>query len=180
MAASEPGTTNRRRRAGCRGSRRVSEGFLGSDGPTPGGVFAVGVWVLASGVFALYVADFSSYNKTYGALAGIIIFLVWLWISNIAVLLGAELNAELQRARMIEARHSADREPFVEPRAAPKGARGEALMLGGMPPRREARPRAIGPALIVSGLSPPFLAPKATPRPCPGGGPRRRPLVTWR
>lgn len=89
---------------------------------TPGGLFAVLVWVLASALFALYVAGFSSYNKTYGALAGVIVFLVWLWITNIAILLGAELNAELVRARLIEAGHPADEEPFVEPRRAPKPA----------------------------------------------------------
>jgi membrane protein len=86
-------------------------------------VFAVAVWVIASGAFALYVANFSSYNKTYGALASVVIFLVWLWISNIAVLLGAEWNAELERARQMEAGHPADREPFVDPRKAPKSAR---------------------------------------------------------
>ena len=91
---------------------------------SPGGVFAVAVWVIASGLFALYVANFGSYNKTYGALAGVIIFLVWLWLSNVAILLGAEFNAELERARMIEAGHPADKEPFVEPRRAPKPARG--------------------------------------------------------
>jgi membrane protein len=90
---------------------------------SPGGVFAVAVWVIASGAFALYVANFSSYNKTYGTLAGVIIFLVWLWISNIAVLLGAEWNAEIERARQIEAGHPSEREPFVEPRKAPKSAR---------------------------------------------------------
>jgi membrane protein len=83
---------------------------------SPGGIFAVAVWVIASGAFALYVANFSSYNKTYGALAAIVVFLVWLWISNIAVLLGAEFNAELERGRQIEAGHPADEEPFVEPR----------------------------------------------------------------
>jgi membrane protein len=87
---------------------------------SPGGIFAVAVWVIASGAFALYVANFSSYNKTYGTLAGMIIFLVWLWISNIAVLLGAEWNAEIERARVIEAGLPADEEPFVEPRRAPK------------------------------------------------------------
>ena len=90
---------------------------------TPGGLFAVVIWVIASGLFALYVSGFSSYNKTYGALAGVIVFLVWLWITNIAILLGAELNAELVRARLIEAGHPADKEPFVEPRRAPKPAR---------------------------------------------------------
>src|SRR5947208_10567226 len=83
---------------------------------SPGGIVAVAIWLVASGAFALYVANFSSYNKTYGALAAVIVFLVWLWISNIAVLLGAEFNAELERGRLIEAGHPADREPFVEPR----------------------------------------------------------------
>jgi membrane protein len=87
---------------------------------SPGGLFAVVVWLIASAAFALYVANFSSYNKTYGALAGIVIFLVWLWISNIAVLLGAEWNAEIERARLVEQGHPADSEPFVEPRRAPK------------------------------------------------------------
>jgi membrane protein len=83
---------------------------------SPGGLFAVVVWVIASAAFAFYVANFGSYNKTYGALAGVVVFLMWLWISNIAVLLGAELNAELERGRRIEAGHPADEEPFVEPR----------------------------------------------------------------
>jgi membrane protein len=83
---------------------------------SPGGILAVATWVIASGAFALYVANFSSYNKTYGALAAIVVFLVWLWISNIAVLLGAEFNAELERGRRIEAGHPAGEEPFVEPR----------------------------------------------------------------
>ena len=91
---------------------------------SPGGVLAVGTWVIASGLFAFYVSNFGSYNKTYGTLAGVIIFLVWLWISNVAILLGAEFNAELARGRLIEAGHPADEEPFVEPRRAPKPARG--------------------------------------------------------
>jgi membrane protein len=90
---------------------------------SPGGVLAVATWVIASGLFALYVANFGSYNKTYGTLAGVIIFLVWLWISNIAILLGAEFNAELERGRLIKAGHPADKEPFMEPRRAPKAAR---------------------------------------------------------
>jgi membrane protein len=60
----------------------------------PGGIVAVAVWLIASGAFALYLANFSSYNKTYGSLAAIIVFLVWLWISNLATLLGAEFDAE--------------------------------------------------------------------------------------
>jgi membrane protein len=90
---------------------------------SPGGVLAVAIWVIASAAFALYVANFSSYNKTYGSLAAIVIFLVWLWISNIAILLGAELNAELERGRMIEAGLPASREPFLEPRDTRKMTR---------------------------------------------------------
>jgi membrane protein len=70
---------------------------------SPGSVVAVVIWVLASAAFALYVATFSSYNKTYGALAGVVVFLVWLWITNLAILFGAELNAEAEREREIEA-----------------------------------------------------------------------------
>src|SRR6266511_2775170 len=80
---------------------------------TPGGVLAVLLWVAASAGFAFYVANFDSYNKTYGSLGAVIIFLVWLWISNLAVLLGAEFNAELERARAIEQGHPADEEPYV-------------------------------------------------------------------
>ncbi|GAA0745040.1 YihY/virulence factor BrkB family protein [Dactylosporangium roseum] len=80
---------------------------------TPGGVLAVFIWLVASGAFAIYVSNFSSYNKTYGTLGGIIAFLVWLWISNIAILLGAEFDAELERGRAIERGLPADEEPFV-------------------------------------------------------------------
>jgi membrane protein len=83
---------------------------------SPGSVLAVVVWIVASALFAFYIANFGSYNKTYGALGGIVSFLVWLWISNIAVLLGAEFNAELERGRQIEAGMPAGREPFLEPR----------------------------------------------------------------
>ena len=84
---------------------------------SPGGILAVIGWVIASAAFAFYVANFGSYNKTYGALAGPIVFLVWLWISNIMILLGAEFNAELERGRAIEAgMRPEDKEPFVEPR----------------------------------------------------------------
>jgi membrane protein len=70
---------------------------------TPGSVLAVVVWVIASAAFAFYVANFGSYNKTYGTLGGVIAFLVWMWITNIAVLLGAELNAEVERGRELAA-----------------------------------------------------------------------------
>jgi YihY family inner membrane protein len=87
---------------------------------TPGGILAVVVWVAASVGFALYVANFGSYNKTYGSLASVIIFLVWLWLSNTAILLGAELNAELERSRAITAGHPVDAEPYMELRDTSK------------------------------------------------------------
>jgi membrane protein len=85
----------------------------------PGGVLAVVVWMLVSAAFGLYVANFGSYNKTYGSLGAIISFLVWLWLSNVAILLGAELNAEITRGRQIEAGQPAEREPFLPPRREP-------------------------------------------------------------
>jgi membrane protein len=84
---------------------------------SPGGVLAVVGWLIASAAFAFYVGNFGSYNKTYGALGGVIVFLVWLWISNIMILLGAEFNAELERGRAIEGgMRPEDKEPFAEPR----------------------------------------------------------------
>jgi membrane protein len=84
---------------------------------SPGGVVAVIGWLIASGAFAFYVASFGSYNKTYGALGGVVVFLVWLWISNVVILLGAEFNAELERGRAIQGgMRPADKEPFAEPR----------------------------------------------------------------
>jgi membrane protein len=84
---------------------------------SPGGILAVIGWLIASAAFAFYVSNFGSYNKTYGALGGVIVFLVWLWISNIMILLGAEFNAELERERAIEGgMRPEDKEPFAEPR----------------------------------------------------------------
>ncbi|HYI99673.1 MAG TPA: YihY/virulence factor BrkB family protein [Thermoleophilaceae bacterium] len=88
---------------------------------SPGGMLGVLLWIVASLAFAFYVANFASYNKTYGSLGGVIAFLVWLWISNIAILLGAEFNAELERGRRIESGDARpDEEPFVEPRDTKK------------------------------------------------------------
>ena len=81
---------------------------------SPGALLAVVLWIAASAGFGFYVANFSSYNKTYGSLAGVVIFLIWLWISNIAVLLGAEFDAELHRGRAIETGHPDDEEPFMD------------------------------------------------------------------
>ncbi|MGK5553474.1 YihY/virulence factor BrkB family protein [Actinomadura kijaniata] len=83
---------------------------------TPGCVLAVLAWIVASAGFALYVANFGSYNQTYGALAGVVIFLVWLWVSNVAILLGAEFDAELVRARRMAEGVPEDAEPFAVPR----------------------------------------------------------------
>jgi membrane protein len=80
---------------------------------TPGGLLAVVIWVAVSAGFALFVTHFDSYS-TYGSLATVIIFLVWLWISNLAVLLGAEFDAELQRGRAIRAGHPPGDEPYVD------------------------------------------------------------------
>jgi len=87
---------------------------------TPGGVIAVLVWIVASALFGLYVSFSGSYNKTYGALATAIIFLVWLWITNIAILLGAEFNAEMQHQRLIDAGLPEDVGPFPELRDTKK------------------------------------------------------------
>ena len=70
---------------------------------TPGGVVAVLGWLVVSAGFGLYVANFGSYDKTYGSLGGVIVFLVWLWLSNVAVLFGAEFDAELERSRELRA-----------------------------------------------------------------------------
>ncbi len=87
---------------------------------TPGSILAVAVWILASAAFAVFVANFGSYNKTYGSLGGVVIGLIWLWISNIAVLLGQELNAELERERELEAGDPrAHEEIQLEPRGEP-------------------------------------------------------------
>jgi len=81
---------------------------------SPGGVVAVVLWMIASALFGVYAANFSSYDKTYGTLAGVVVFLVWLWISNLAILFGAELDAELERQRAIAAGHPPGAEPYMQ------------------------------------------------------------------
>jgi membrane protein len=90
----------------------------------PGAAIAIGVWLAASGLFAVYVANFGHYNKVYGSIAGMIIFLIWLWLTNTAILLGAEFNAELERGRAIAAGTPPGTEPFVEMRDTTKLRRG--------------------------------------------------------
>jgi membrane protein len=88
---------------------------------TVGSTVAIVVWLIASALFALYVANFSSYNKTYGSLGGVVAFLVWLWITNIAFLLGNEVNAERERTKQL-ARGDARAEEEIQlpERDAPK------------------------------------------------------------
>ncbi|MFF3407646.1 YihY/virulence factor BrkB family protein [Streptomyces sp. NPDC002742] len=83
---------------------------------SPGSVVATTIWLTASAGFAVYAAGYGSYNKTYGTLAGAIIFLVWLWLTNLAILLGLEFDAELARQRAITRGRLPTEEPYVEPR----------------------------------------------------------------
>src|SRR3954463_7788631 len=88
---------------------------------SPGAGVALLVWAVASALFAFYVANFGSYNKTYGALAGVIIFLVWFWLTNVALLFGIELDAEIERSRELrEGVPRADKEIQLDAREAPK------------------------------------------------------------
>ena len=81
-----------------------------------GATLAIVVWAVASALFGLYVATFSSYDSTYGSLAGGIVFLLWLWITNLALLFGAELDSELERGRELEAGIAAEETIQLEPR----------------------------------------------------------------
>jgi membrane protein len=75
-----------------------------------GSVFAVVVWLLASGAFAFYASKFGSYNKAWGSLSAVVVMLTWLWISSVALLLGAEINAEAERSRELRRGEPAERE----------------------------------------------------------------------
>jgi membrane protein len=97
--------------------------YLGPDVDHPcfrflsfGAIFAVVVWLLASGAFAFYAGNFSSYNKTWGALAAVIIMLTWLWLSSLALLVGAEINAEAERSRELRRGEPAERDLQVAAR----------------------------------------------------------------
>jgi membrane protein len=97
---------------------------------TPGSVVAIVAWALASAAFAIYVANFGSYNKTYGALGGVIVLLVWFWITNVAILFGHQLNAEIERrAQLKEGKLGAEDELKLEPRSEPR----EPQTRGGQP-----------------------------------------------
>ena len=95
-----------------------------------GAVVAILTWVVASALFGFYVANFSSYDRTYGSLAGVIVFLLWLWLTNLALLFGAELDAELERGRELQAGIAAERTiqlPARDTRKSDKAARRERL-----------------------------------------------------
>ncbi|RPF38326.1 YihY/virulence factor BrkB family protein [Streptomyces sp. TLI_185] len=83
---------------------------------TPGSFLALVIWLIVSAGFAFYVANFASYNKTYGTMAGVIVFLIWLWITNLAILLGLEFDAETVRQRAIAGGQPPGKEPYTQPR----------------------------------------------------------------
>jgi membrane protein len=85
---------------------------------SPGGIVAVMTWILASAGFGLYVSNFNSYGKTYGTLGSVITFLVWMWLSNLALLFGGELDAELERERELKMGLNAEKELRLRPRSA--------------------------------------------------------------
>jgi membrane protein len=88
---------------------------------TPGSILAIVVWIVASALFAFYVANFGSYDKTYGTLAGFVVLLLWFWITNLAILFGHQMNAERERSAEIEEGHPrAEKEIQLEPRDEPK------------------------------------------------------------
>jgi membrane protein len=88
---------------------------------TPGSAISLVVLIVASAGFAFYVSHFGSYNATYGALGGAIVFLIWLWIANLALLFGVELDAELERQRELQSgQREAAEELQLPPREAPK------------------------------------------------------------
>ena len=94
---------------------------------SPGALVAIAVWLAGTALFGLYVGSFSNYDATYGSLAGGIVFLVWLWVTNIALLLGAELDAEIERARELQAGMPAERHVLLPPRDTRGSDRAAAL-----------------------------------------------------
>ena len=146
---------------------------------SPGAALAVVIWLAASGLFAVYVANFASYNKTYGSLAGVIVFLVWLWISNLAILLGVEFDAELEHERALRegvpagqpscSRIPKDTRKFddAETREAEQVNAARHPEAGPIPPPRSTRPRRRSAVDAV-------VRPVEDAPPGPAGGPARR------
>ncbi len=104
-----------------------------------GSVVALVTWLVASAIFGLYVSKFGSYDKTYGTLAGVIVFLLWLWITNNALLFGAELNAELERGRELQAGMPAEEQIQLPPRDTTKIDKKEAKEAKDIAEAREIR-----------------------------------------
>ena len=107
-----------------------------------GAVIAIVTWVVASILFGLYVSNFGSYNKTYGSLAGVIVFLLWLWITNLALLFGAEVDAELERARELQAGIEAEENLQLPPRDTSASKKKEAKLQERIAEGRKLRERA--------------------------------------
>ena len=93
-----------------------------------GAAIGIGVWLLASVGFGFYVGNFGSYNKTYGSLAGVIVFLLWMWLTNLALLFGAEVDSELERARELEAGIEAEETLQLPPRDTSKSDKAAAKL----------------------------------------------------
>jgi membrane protein len=89
---------------------------------TPGGIVAVVIWIVASAGFGLYVSNFGSYGKTYGTLGSVITFLVWMWLSNLALMFGGALDSELERERELKLGLPAEEELRLRPRQAAGGS----------------------------------------------------------
>jgi len=107
-----------------------------------GAAIAIVVWVLASGAFALYLATFASYDKTYGSVAGAIVALLFLWITNLALLLGAEVDSELERGRELQAGIPAESELQLPARDTRNIAKAEAKEAEDVERGREIREQA--------------------------------------
>jgi membrane protein len=104
-----------------------------------GAVVAIVTWIVVSALFGFYVANFGSYNKTYGSLAGVIVFLLWLWITNLALLFGAELDAETERGRQLQAGIKAEESIQLPPRDTKKSEKDAAKAAKQVAEARELR-----------------------------------------
>jgi membrane protein len=109
-----------------------------------GAGLAIAVWILASLAFGLYVANFGSYNKTYGSLAGVIILLLWLWLTNLALLFGAEVDAELERSRQLQAGIEAEESLQLPPRDTRRSEKEAAKLQDQIEQGRELREASTG------------------------------------
>ena len=141
---------------------------------TPGTVLAVVVWLAASGLFAIYVSLFGSYNKAWGSLAAVIIMLTWLWLSALAFLLGAEVNAEVERSHELRAgRAGRARAASTGPRLERRRRARTTKPAGGAPQRPRQAHRAFASASPVAGGSDPAYPPRPGAARARGSGPAR-------